>query len=192
VITLPHRKEIIKEVNFNINELSIYENAREGTIRLLDQTLSLGSASCSTYLNAFQRMNEMRYICNHGAKHCNQNMRSTKTEQDQDEAGTNEHELDHLLDNSDEACLICGTDISEEQESSGDGSSATTLENDQLRLCTFCAQQRIRMSAPQLPASESEPDIMQLGKSENELPSKITAIVLYVQGIPPEDKWYVF
>jgi SNF2 family DNA or RNA helicase len=192
IIHLPLLEEIIKEINFNTNELDIYENAREGTIRLLDQTLSSGPASGSTYLNAFQRMNEMRYICNHGAKKSNKNTESAESEQDQDENGNNEHELDHLLDNSDEACLICGTDISEDQESSSYARTIVAAQRDQLRLCVICAQQRIVTPAPQLPTlPSSQEDIMQLDDSGKELPSKIKAIVSYVQKIPKGDKWYV-
>ena len=192
IIILPPREEIIKEVNFNTNELNIYENARDGTIRLLDQTLSSGSASGSTYLNAFQRINEMRYICNHGANHRNKNTEYAGAEQDLDEDTTNEHELDHLLDNSDEACLICGTDISEEQESSSYASSLVVAQKDQLRLCILCAQHGIGTAASQLltPPS-SQPDVIQLDELGDALPSKIMAIVSYVQLIPPEDKWCV-
>jgi hypothetical protein len=193
IITLPPREEIIKEINFDTNELGIYENAREGTIRLLDQTLSSGSASGSTYLNAFQRINEMRYICNHGTNKSNKNTKSAEPAQDQNEDDTNEHELDHLLDNSDEACLICGTDISEEQESSSYASTLVAVQKDQLRLCILCAQQKIATPAPQFPTPpSSQEDIMQLDDSGRELPSKIKAIVSYVQEIPLGDKWYVF
>jgi SNF2 family DNA or RNA helicase len=192
IITLPPREEIIKEISFNINELDIYEKAREGTIRLLDQTLSSGPASASTYLNAFQRMNEMRYICNHGTNKSNKDTESAEPGQDQDENGTNEHELDHILDNSDEACLICGTDISEEQESSNYAGTLVAAQKDQLRLCIACAQNGIVTPAPQLPTPpSSQDDIMQLNDSGKELPSKIKAIVSYVQKIPLEDKWYV-
>jgi SNF2 family DNA or RNA helicase len=193
VISLPSREEIIKEINFNTNEFGIYENAREGTIRLLDQTLSSGPASGSTYLNAFQRINEMRYICNHGTNKRNKNTESTGSQHDENEDGTNEHELDHLLDNSDEACLNCGTDISEEQESSTYASALVATQKDQLRLCILCVQQRIATLAPQLPTPpSSQEDIMQLDDSRKKLPSKIEAIVSYVQKIPPGDKWYVF
>jgi hypothetical protein len=192
IITLPPREEIIKEINFNTNELDTYEKAREGTIRLLDQTLSSGPASASTYLNAFQRMNEMRYICNHGTNRSNKDTELAEPEQDQDENGTNEHELNHILDNSDEACLICGTDISEEQESSNYAGALVATQKDQLRLCIICAQNGIVTPAPQLPTpTSSQDDITQLNDSGKELPSKIKAIVSYVQKIPLEDKWYV-
>jgi SWI/SNF-related matrix-associated actin-dependent regulator of chromatin subfamily A3 len=192
IISLPPREEIIKEIYFSTNELKIYKSAMEGTIRLLDQTLSSGPASASTYLNAFQRMNEMRYICNHGTSKSNNNTESVEPELDQDENSTNEHELDHILDNSDEACLICGTDISEEQESSIYASSTVAVQKEQLRLCIICAQKGAMTPTLQLPTPpSSQDDIMQLNDLEKELPSKIKAIVSYIQEIPQGDKWYV-
>ncbi|PMD19258.1 hypothetical protein NA56DRAFT_206781 [Hyaloscypha hepaticicola] len=193
IINLPPREEIIKEIYFNTNELKIYESAREGTIRLLDQTLSSGPASASTYLNAFQRMNEMRYICNHGTSKSNNNAESVEPELDQDENTTNEHELDHILDNSDEACLICGTDISEQQESSIYANSIVAVKKEQLRLCIICAQKGAKTPILQLPTPpSSQDDIMQLNDLEKELPSKIKAIVSYIQEIPQGDKCVIF
>lgn len=71
VISLPPREETVQEVDFNDAEFEVYERAREGTIRVLDETLNSASASGSAYLNAFQQINTLRYICNHGTRYRN-------------------------------------------------------------------------------------------------------------------------
>lgn len=190
IIDLPSREEITNEVDFNAKELSVYEDAREGTVRLLDQSLSSGSASGSTYLYAFQKINELRYICNHGANRRKKSM-GCAAGQDTVLDNTNEHELDHLLDNADEACLTCGTDISEEHESAAYAGSRVEVQDEQLRLCTQCVQKQHLIAPLQLltpPSSQS--DTLQLEDPVEELPSKIQGVISYVSDIPTGDKWY--
>ena len=192
-ITLPVREESIQEVDFNTEERDIYDKAREGTIRLIDQTLSSRQTSRSIYFNAFQRINEMRYICNHGIRHRKQNSELAGAADGEAGSSMAQDELEHLLDNSDQACLNCGTDISEEQETLGQPSSlGIVAHDDQRRLCTSCLQKHTGTASQQLqtpPASQS--DKMELCQSEKELPSKVKAVISYVSDISAEEKWYV-
>jgi SNF2 family DNA or RNA helicase len=188
VINLPPRSEEVKEVAFSSEELSVYERAREGTIRILDLALDSGPATGSVYLNAFQRINDLRFICNHGVRHRGQNNQSAKGSQETDSESHIE-DLDHLLDISDQACLICGTDIGDDRE--GSQHNLDAFQSDSLRWCTLCLRKRTKAVGEQLSTSPLQCDVMESDKFEAELPSKIKAIVSHLRVIPMEDKWYV-
>ncbi|GKT44856.1 putative ATP-dependent RNA helicase [Colletotrichum spaethianum] len=118
VIDLPSLQENVEEVGMTAIELAVYEEARDGTYRYLDHALhSEGSADSSSYINAFRRVNQMRYICNHGVNRRQIRLNSSPPPGAVEDSSTNIDELDHILDNLDEACLNCGTDITDDQES---------------------------------------------------------------------------
>jgi len=195
VVSLPARDEHIKEVAFSDEEMDLYKRAREGTIQILDKALLSGTATGSIYLNAFQRINELRFICNHGLRHRDRSTQSARGRQEVDDKSQIQ-ELEHILDNSDQACLICGTDIEdieEECESSRQYLEYSDAEqSESLRLCRQCLQERTKVSSSSLPIpSPSERDITEDDESKVVFPSKIKAAVSHLQDVPAEDKWYV-
>lgn len=196
VISLPPREETVQEVDFNDAEFEVYERAREGTIIVLDETLNSASASGSAYLNAFQQINTLRYICNHGTRYRNYVNRSMEPTNPANKDDVTEHQLDHLLDNSDDACLQCGTDISEDRESTEDVEGLVAVQDYQLRLCMQCSKGKVALTPSQLltpPSSQISPssptETMTLDTPKMDLPGKIREIVSYVQRLPPQDKW---
>ncbi|KIW33915.1 uncharacterized protein PV07_00729 [Cladophialophora immunda] len=67
VIALPDRIVHTEEVCFTEDERALYERARTGVIEVLNNAMDIDSStSGSVYLNALQRINDLRYICNHG------------------------------------------------------------------------------------------------------------------------------
>lgn len=195
VVSLPARDEHIKEVAFSDEEMDLYKRAREGTIQVLDKALS-GTATGSIYLNAFQRINELRFICNHGLRHRDRSTQSARGRQEVDDKSQIQEELEHILDNSDQACFTCGTDIGdieEERECSWQYLEHSDAErSESLRLCRQCLQERTKISSSPLPIpSPSERDIAEGDESKVAFPSKIKAAVSHLQDVPVEDKWYV-
>ena len=66
VISLPSRTEEMRFVQFDARELAAYEKARSGTLQVIETALSEMTASGKGYINAFQRINDLRFVCNHG------------------------------------------------------------------------------------------------------------------------------
>src|SRR5271154_6720451 len=66
VISLTSRTEEMRFVQFDAQELAAYEKARSGTLQVIETALSGMTASGKGYINAFQRINELRFVCNHG------------------------------------------------------------------------------------------------------------------------------
>ncbi|KAI3317051.1 hypothetical protein HD806DRAFT_516155 [Xylariaceae sp. AK1471] len=194
IIDLPPRIEKIVEVEFKEHELERYEDVRMGTIRVINKAITDGSKSGSTYLNAFQKINELRYICNHGTW---QLKRSTHTVGSTLNVGgfsfsTLEKRVESLLETSDQACFICGTDMSEDCEESQQTLQDPRDEID--RICQTCLKEQNitgssqdSLQSPGLSADESNVDT-QVSK----LPSKIDAVIKHLGTIPREDKSVIF
>jgi len=146
VIDLPPLTEEVRKVDFDMEELDEYKKARDGALGVLHQTLNSGSAPSTTYINALQRINDMRRICSHGillrhstkpSTQSSASMESAVTEDcsrdDTAQTGsttsttssalatpittTTEHELDQLLGaTTDPRCPSCCSQISEDAE----------------------------------------------------------------------------
>lgn len=69
VIDLPPRVDSVRYLDFSSSERSLYDQARKATIQRLDEALSSNPLKPGQYLNALQRLNELRLMCNHGLAH---------------------------------------------------------------------------------------------------------------------------
>ena len=66
IIELPHRQDLIRNLDFSPEEQEFYDRAKEGTIRKLDDAMASNPVPTGQYLNALQWLNELRLVCNHG------------------------------------------------------------------------------------------------------------------------------
>lgn len=65
-ISLPFKTEVIIPVILASQERLVYEQTKHGLVEIFNAALDTDSAK-SCYFNALQRINDLRYICNHGA-----------------------------------------------------------------------------------------------------------------------------
>ncbi|KAF0325304.1 WD domain-containing protein, partial [Colletotrichum asianum] len=193
VIELPTLQEAIEEVEMTPAEQSMYEEARDGTRRFISDVLySQGPAQGSSYINAFRRVNKMRYICNHGIQHRDRPLHPNQSSEADDESEGRVNELDHILDNLNEACFLCGTDVTDAQESCAMSGIPTSVEDSQQRICVGCSRQKLQLpnndvDDPVTPRLETTP-----ADTEPLLPSKVEAIASYVKRIPAGEKCVIF
>ncbi|KAI8631010.1 hypothetical protein F5Y19DRAFT_483658 [Xylariaceae sp. FL1651] len=192
-IDLPPRTDTVTEVKFDEMELKLYENARVGTMRAIDEAISNGPEAGSTYFSAFQRITDLRLICNHGLRHLmlSGGKSSSKPKTRLLYPPGLEEELDCLLDSSDQACRSCGTDISEELEGWRD--IQLVPEEDALGLCISCQNKTMGISS--IAATSPFSLDSEIGKAmmvSHELPSKIKAVVKHLQAVPQNEKCVIF
>ena len=67
VIELPDRVDKVQEVAFNEQEEQMYENVKASATSFLNDAISTHASDNKSYLNALQRINSLRMICNLGA-----------------------------------------------------------------------------------------------------------------------------
>jgi len=183
-ISLPHRSDIIESVSFTPEEIQAYEQAKMGTIEVIDLALSANTAVGSAYINALQRINDLRYICNHGRPPRRRKQCSSQGAWD---GASFQQELDKLLDVPTLVCVSCGTDIQEDDEG-----AMQALDISQVRsvgdVCRHCSMQRPPVSSPE--DSDTE-DSAADGDLESRFSSKVVALVSQLQEVPAGDKWFV-
>lgn len=197
VISLPERHEILHYVSFSPQENTVYERAKMGTIEIIDLALDpmpLSSKPAgSAYIKAFQKINDLRYICNHGVLP-KRVKKSNHIQNDMQGPGSFHEELDRLLNASNSACLDCGIDIQEVAECSYQLLAAPRPIEPETpsKLCQECQDRRKACKCPSPKSSEASdmddtisPSTVKLGLS-----SKVKALVLRLQQVPREDKWY--
>lgn len=210
VIMLPDRHEILHHVQLTTEESIVYDNARKGTIEIIESALLSENPTGSAYISAFQRINDLRYICNHGVfptrNRRNKNNRKRSTTQKPDSF---QEELDKLLTVSTPACLDCGTDIDEVSEHSnqllavsaevycGNDFDEVGENRDRLlavpsELCQDCFNRRKACSymSPRSSDSFDMDDTNSASPREPYLSSKIRALISHVQKVSQEEKWY--
>ena len=69
VIELPDRVDKVQEVAFNEQEEQMYENVKASATSFLNDAISTHTKDNRSYLNALQRINSLRMICNLGAEY---------------------------------------------------------------------------------------------------------------------------
>lgn len=190
VVSLPSSVTSTKDVMLSTHELAQYEGARRSVIEIIDTAMRQTKAGGSAYLSAFQRINDLRYICNHG-------VRPNRTQNKCALRGKNEQasfadQLDELLLGSGEVCVQCGTDLREEREIHI-GNLGLPVPNSQdlgsLQLCSACLNGTEASSpASSSPSSQSEFTDIDLGQPS----SKIQALLHHLQTVPSGEKSAVF
>jgi SNF2 family DNA or RNA helicase len=195
IINLPLRHEIAIEVSFSPEERAHYEHACKGVLDVLDAASESSTSIGSVYLNTFQRINDMRYICNHGlrpprphsARHLNK--ASITSSQSFQELG-----FDALEDALESLCIQCGLEIVDSEESvlnlltENEGSSDVSP----AQLCRACLSSDQTTNSP-LPLNESSsPSRPSSPRPGGCLSSKLRALVDEILKLPPDDKCVIF
>ncbi|KIX08530.1 uncharacterized protein Z518_03186 [Rhinocladiella mackenziei CBS 650.93] len=195
VITLPDRREHTEMIHFTTEERTIYEKARSGVIEVLNNAMSIDQSG-SVYLNAFQRINDLRYMCNHGIS----------PRRHKDNAGAVNMlgpAITDVLDGglaawdtgTEVLCVNCGADLVEEEANDqnlmASGYVPSSLPSS---VCRNCLQHG-RQQAPLTPS----PSCLSSGYSTPRSPtilqqpsSKIKALLAQIHQLPSHDKCVVF
>ncbi|KAL0782610.1 hypothetical protein CaCOL14_000516 [Colletotrichum acutatum] len=195
VIELPSIQEAIQEVEMTTAEQSMYEEARDGTRRFISDVLdSEAGAQGSSYIHAFRRVNDMRYICNNGIRQRGRRLNPSPLSEVESESETGVDELDHILDNLDEACFDCGTDITDAQESYDIREVLTDMKANQQQICVECSRRQLHTQQPDTDledpvASQVESQTL---ATEPLLSSKVKAVASFVESIPRGEKCVIF
>jgi len=200
VIDLPARKEDRVYIDFTAHEAQIYEVAKQGVMRVIEQAFVDNQAYAgSSYINALQRINELRYICNHGAAPLRKRQAEARSV-DEGDPESIQRELDLLVTgDSASLCANCGNDLSEEQENDNVylhvaiPKTATAGSH----LCVNCSpsihpRSRQRPSAPSPPRSSELGAPISDGPEVNFMSSKIQVLVHEIKQLPPNDKCAIF
>ncbi|OAP57411.1 hypothetical protein AYL99_08149 [Fonsecaea erecta] len=196
VIALPDRLEHTEEVFFTEEERAVYEKARTGAIEVLNSAMNIDpSTSRSMYLNALQRINDLRYICNHGVT-------PPRHRESFEPMNALEEDFPALLsevfergqENSDLLCIHCGINLMWEEEDRGQflltPDSCANLPPSPA--CRGCRQDRpppLSPSGSSWSSGVSSPT--RLVKS-TQPSSKIKILVDRIQQLPLTDKCVVF
>ena len=196
VITLPDRIAHTEKICFTDEERATYENARTGVIEVLNNAISIDQAtSGSIYLNALQRINDLRYICNHGVSP----PRRKENSQSVDAFGEVsrvliEGGLERWAENMDLSCIHCGAELFGEEEVNSqfllvpDGGFAY-LPSRARKSCLQCDLTSLSPSASNTSSTVSTPPKLRIPVQPS---SKINALVGQIQQLPLKDKCVVF
>ena len=191
-IALTSRHEVTQKVQFSAEENHIYERTKKGVVDIINTAVAQSHTDRGrSYFNTLQRINELRYICNHGtfpAKKISDPEIST--------AGRVKRSIqaqaDVLLGAGDiETCEVCGNELLEEQESAenlpwaGDTPSSIT----EARLCPTCD---VRSLSPFASASVTSESSTSIPGSSMHLSSKVKSLVHSIQQVPLREKCVVF
>lgn len=196
VIALPDRIEHTEEICFTDEERAIYAMARIGVIEVLDNAMCIDkSTSGSVYLNALQRINDLRYICNHGVSppRRRENTNSMDAFEPVSCALIDER-LGTWAESIDTLCIHCGAELLEDEE---DNHQLLFVRESGLndlpsRACKSCPQRdRLSLSPPasNLSSGVSTPPRRRMLMQPS---SKIKALLGQIQQLPLDDKCVVF
>jgi SWI/SNF-related matrix-associated actin-dependent regulator of chromatin subfamily A3 len=195
IISLPERHEILEYVYFSPGERQIYESAREGAAKVVESAISEQHTNGSAYINALQKINDMRYICNHGVKPSrNRNCLEFDIRK---EATTLKSLLDSLMESNGVVCVQCGTDMQDEDEGEQQLLEPSTLyvqETSPRQICKQCAQQ-MKETTSTLSSSASPfntENTPSQSPAEIQHSSKVQALMTYLRQVPMNEKSAVF
>ena len=217
VIDLPERLDLQETVSLTCDERCAYERARAGAIDVIDSAMNAESSKGSAYLNAFQKINILRFICNHGVSPNEHKMRINGLTQNAVAPTPDllQNQLDQLFACNELTCVNCGTDLQDECEDRA--VSPANLRPQHSSLCVSCMQDTrpdtgaLFRSSPLLditetwsPCSSSNnsvatptPGYITTSTSTSSAPcfhpsSKIHALVTALHGIPNGEKCAIF
>ena len=69
IINLPKREDKIYNLDFSSEEREYYDRTKASANQQIDDSLSSYPPQPGQYINALQKINELRLICNHGTSH---------------------------------------------------------------------------------------------------------------------------
>lgn len=195
VIALPEREERTEKINFTAEERAIYEKARTGVIEILDEAMNNEALPTgSVYLNTFQMINDLRYICNHSVS-----PRDRKTDTkfmsmlgDDPQVLINaEFQISNT--NLDLVYQHCGAEMPDE-EFNRSGFLSVDGDPDHLapRTCEHCAQHGKLPVSPPLSEISSGGSMPLEDKTFVRPSSKTDALTARIRKLPLNDKCVVF
>ena len=213
-IELSSRVDKLCAVDFSHEERSLYEESRTRAVRVLDNALGTqsGSPFRVSYMNALQRINDLRLICNLGVY-----KRSTSTHQISLDVNRTKCEwntaaaqrmFDSLVTVEKVSCFLCSLDLdaTEDDVLAGEPGDHSHLHFSRcLRIiCSSCIQQFSELSnanislcghvpqCPVIPVSRgssnnssnvSSPRPSEFAQDQKELPTKVRALITDLQNL---------
>lgn len=182
-VELPERIETFCDVSFDPEEMQMYERAKTCAFESINDAVNQehGRTSGSAYLNALQRINDLRYICNHGTQ---PRARKSKPKMINNDDVLIEKELQSWMGESTQSaamCDVCGYDLIEAQDSD----ELLNVQNHKKRLLS-CPNCDSRLEISSLPAQAASPEPSQTTSS------KIRKLISEVLQINYNDKCVIF
>ncbi|KAK6366537.1 hypothetical protein LTS17_010623 [Exophiala oligosperma] len=196
VIALPDRIEHTEKLDFTHEERIVYNTARIGAMEVLESATSDNQAtSGSVYLNAFQRVNDLRYICNHGVSPPRRRQQTNSVDGfEQVSYSLPDERLEAWKDSTDTLCIHCGAELLDEDEterflSVRDSGGLGQLSS---RSCRNCALRNPLLLAPSASNPSSEISTPVSFSMPVQASSKIKVLVSQIEQLPFDDKCVVF
>lgn len=190
IVELPRRYESLRKVSFNEVELAFYRAAKQGALQSIENAFVTEQRQVGVcYLNALQRINDMRHICNHGSP----SQRKQHHQRAKTQRTMLEQELCTILvpdTTLDMFCITCGKDLY--QTFDDDELLKATKQDSSVSQCSECVGESDLTSVPS-PNGPSfvggEPDSETTNSKDS---SKIRALVEEIQRTHAADKCVVF
>jgi SWI/SNF-related matrix-associated actin-dependent regulator of chromatin subfamily A3 len=214
-IELPSRVDKLYALDFSHEERSLYEESRTRAVRVLDNALSTqsGPSFRVSYMNALQRINDLRLICNLGVY-----KRSTSTHQISHDVNRTKCEwntaaaqrmFDSVVTVENVSCFLCSLELDATDDdvlAGGPGDHSHLHFSRCLRIiCSSCIQQFSELShanrslcghvpqCPVIPVSRgsfsnnssnvSSPRPSEFAQDQEELPTKVRALITDLQNL---------
>jgi SWI/SNF-related matrix-associated actin-dependent regulator of chromatin subfamily A3 len=178
-------------------ERESYEAVRAVTLDFIDHELNASGPRKAAYFSAFQRINDLRYVCNHGTA---PKRDKTKLNIDPDKGISKgglsfAQQLDQFLGAPALICLVCGSDLG---DSAGTDSLDVCYQErgpiTQQQVCKGCVATSLQIESP---STDSELAIPGSDDAARSVPtrtasSKVRALMTYIERTPRDDKCVVF
>ncbi|KAJ9654464.1 hypothetical protein H2198_006473 [Neophaeococcomyces mojaviensis] len=193
MVPLPLKEEINISVRLNPQERLVYERTKKGVTETINAACGSSESVRTSYLNTLQRINDLRYICNHGvAPQRKQTRGHSPTHND---SGSIKCELDMLFGRDDsDLCISCGRPLPQQAEKDSLLVTTCPASWSQCR-CSFSASVTtpdIRIT-PISPASSVDGSITTSSVlNEPHISSKVRALITDVKNTPPNEKCAIY
>lgn len=110
-IKLPPRHDTICPLDFSKEERFSYDEAKGEALEIVDEALISGASASKGYINALQRINNLRMLCNMGT-HCRRSTNMSRSASPfQDWSTTAQQASDMLVEFGDLVCHHCGIGV---------------------------------------------------------------------------------
>ena len=109
MIELPERVDKVQEVTLNPQEEHMYEKVKAFATSLLDEAISTHTTDNKSYLNALQRINSLRMICNLGVGYRGPS-KAVQSEMSWDEQSA-QKAFEHMESAGAAICFSCSLDL---------------------------------------------------------------------------------
>ena len=203
-VTLPERKDLICRLDFNTEEVEIYEKAKKLTVNVLDDIID-GEQAKTTRWNVLSCINSLRMVCNLGVRAKIPHLQSQGDRWDSRAA----QEMFNSLEIAGAAiCNLCSADLSVAISEAADQVSGTVLQprlsSCSYLLCASCLEKRgaVDSTSPTCPHNPPH-QMLQVSTFSSEqsmenddtsqwstVPTKISALLQDLDKHINYEKWY--